>query len=307
VFQFFTAAILFLAANTAYSGFPMLAAILARDGFLPRFFHQRGNRLVFSYGIAALTGLAILLLVVFNASTTRLIPLYALGVFLCFTLAQAGLVKHWLRTKDPGWRRSLPINAFGCAVTGIVCVIIVVTKFADGGWIVVVAIPLITFLLYRIGRFYVRLERELHVPATRVFDFSPKGASRSPVLVPVEDINLPTVVALGTACERSSSVTAVHVHYDPEEQSPLLDRWDTQFPQLPLVVIESPYRTVAEPLSWYVNDRLKEWPNATLLMPTIQVRHWWQRPLVNQSLGRLRKLLGRRRTVEIVEEPYGVG
>jgi Amino acid permease len=305
--QFFTAGILFLAANTAYSGFPLLGAILARDGYLPRVFHQRGNRLVFSYGIAALTGASITLIIAFGASTTRLIPLYALGVFLCFTLAQAGMVKLWLTRRGDGWRRAAAINGFGCIVTAFVFVIILVTKFTEGGWMVVILIPLITLLLYRIGGFYRRLKRELFVSTQNVFDIRPHGRSRTPVLVPVEEINLPTVVALGAACDRSSNVTAVHVNFDAEDDDNLIKRWATQFPNIPLVVIDSPYRTIAEPLSWYVLDRLKEWPGAVVMMPRVQVRHWYQRPLVNQSLGRLKVLLKRRKTVEFVEEPFGVG
>ncbi len=304
--QFFTAGILFLAANTAYSGFPLLGAILARDGYLPRLFHQRGNRLVFTYGIAALTFFAILLLIVFNATTTRLIPLYALGVFLCFTLAQAGMVRLWWRRRDAGWLRSAIINGFGCVVTGAVFLIILVTKFGQGGWMVVVLIPLISYVLWRIGGFYARLKRELHVSSQNVFQIAPRGKSRSPVLVPVEDINLATVTAISAACERSSNVTAVHVNYDAEDDDALITHWATQFPNVPLVVIDSPYRTAAEPLSWYINDRLREWPSATIIMPTVQVRRFWQRPLVNQSLGRLRVLLKRRRSVEFVDQPFSI-
>ncbi len=131
--QALTAGILFLAANTAYNGFPILAAILARDGYLPRVFHARGNRLVFSYGIMALTGFAAFLLVAFNATTTKLIPLYALGVFLCFTLAQVGMVRLWFTRKSPGWKVSASINGFGGVVTAIVFVIIMVTKFKENG------------------------------------------------------------------------------------------------------------------------------------------------------------------------------
>lgn len=306
VLQFMTAGILFLAANTAYSGFPLLGAILARDGYLPRLFHQRGNRLVFSYGIAALTGFSIILLIGFNATTTRLIPLYALGVFLCFTLAQAGMVRLWFRRRGDGWQRAALINGFGCIVTAAVFVIILVTKFVDGGWMVVVAIPLLMALLWYVGRFYSRLKRALHVPGDAVFEFRPSGPSRTPALVPVEEINLPTVTAVSAACERFSNVTAVHVNYDAEDGDPLIRNWAMQFPHVPLIVIDSPYRTASEPLAWYVNDRLKESPAAVLFLPSIKVRHWWDRPLVNQSLKRLRSLLKRRRTVEFVEQPFPV-
>ncbi|MFN0094161.1 MAG: APC family permease [Dehalococcoidia bacterium] len=306
VLQAFTAGILFLAANTAYSGFPLLGAILARDGFLPRAFHQRGNRLVFSYGIAALTGFAILFLVGFNAETTRLIPLYALGVFLCFTLAQAGMVRLWLRRRDQGWQRSAMINGFGGLVTGIVFGIILITKFAQGGWMVVVIIPLLTLVLWAIGRFYVKLKRRLFVRPDHTFDLVPRGKSREPVFVPVEEINLPTVMALSAACDRSSNVTAVHVNFDAEDDDGLIKRWDSQFPRIPLVVIASPFRTVAEPLAWYVNDRMRQTPNATVILPVIEVRRFWQRPLVNQSLRRLPVLLKRRKSVEFIEQPFAL-
>ncbi|MEX2080225.1 MAG: amino acid permease, partial [Dehalococcoidia bacterium] len=292
--------------NTAYNGFPLLAAVLARDGYLPRFFHQRGNRLVFSYGIAALTASAIFLIIAFGASTTRLIPLYALGVFLTFTLAQVGMVKRWLTHKDEGWKRSMTINAIGGFATASVFLIILVTKFTQGGWMVTVAIPLIAFWLYRISGFYRGMNSRLRVQEGAILPIRPEGTSRIPVLVPVEDINLPTLFALSAACARSSDVSAVHIHYDSEdEESDLIQRWERQFPDIPLIVIESPYRTVAEPFSWYVIDRLKEWPNeVTVIVPTIEVRHWWQRPLVNQSLGRLESLIGRRRTVELVAQPF---
>ena len=140
-----------------------------------------------------------------------------------------------------------------------------------------------------------------------VFDLKPHGPSRIPAIVPVEEITLPTIIALGTACERSSDVTAVHVNYDTEDGDLLIKRWPSQFPDIRLVVIESPYRTVAEPLSWYITDRIKQFPNeATIILPSIRVRHWWQRPMVNQSLRRLRTVLGRRKTVTFVENPFAV-
>ena len=306
--QGFTAGILFLAANTAFNGFPMLGAILARDGYLPRLFHQRGNRLVFSYGIIALTGFAILLLVSFSATTTRLIPLYALGVFLCFTLAQVAMVKRWTSVRGPGWRKSAIINGFGGVVTGFVFLIILVTKFSQGGWMVVVLIPIITLWLFRIGGFYKKLQRALHVAPEAVLDLRPKGTSMIPVVVPVEEINLATVMTLGAACERSRNVTAVHVMVDPDEHSTVAERWDRQFPGVTLVVIDSPFRTVADPIASYVNDLLKESPHeVTVMIPSLEVQHWYHRPLVNQSLGRLTTLLARRRQVNIVKIPFSAG
>lgn len=306
--QAFTAGILFLAANTSYNGFPLLGAILARDGYLPRVFHQRGNRLVFSYGILALTMFAALLLIGFNASTTRLIPLYALGVFLSFTLAQSGMVRRWLTLKEPGWQRAAVINAVGSVATGLVFVIILVTKFGEGGWMVVVTLPLIALAAWLIGRFYHGLDRSLRVPPEAQLELNPQGTSAVPIIVPVEAINLATVMAIGAACERSREVIAVHVLVDPDERSTVEERWQKQFPSVPLVVIDSPFRTVAEPIVVYVNDRLRSAPHEVAVMvPTIEVRHWYQRPLVNQSLKRLIKLLGTRRHVTVLESPFGSG
>jgi amino acid transporter len=305
--QGFTAGILFLAANTAYNGFPILAAILARDGYMPRVFHARGNRLVFSYGIAALTGFAAVLLVIFNATTTQLIPLYALGVFLCFTLAQAawspsgsngrrpdGSVRHdqRLRRRRHGHRLR---HHHGDEVR-------------EGGWIVVVAIPLFTAGLWWIGRFYKRLQRQLYVSPDAQLDMRPNGESRVPIIVPVEDINLATVMTLGAACERSREVVAVHVIVDPDAPSTVEQRWSRQFPSIPLVVIASPFRNASDPIARYVDDRLKRAPHeVTVMIPLLEVRRPYHRPLVNQSLKRLQRMLENRRHVNLVAYPFSTG
>ncbi len=304
--QAFTAGILFLAANTAYADFPRLSAILARDGYLPRFFHQRGNRLVFTYGIAMLTAFSIVLLIAFNAETTRLIPLYALGVFLSFTLSQAGMVRKWRRDRTPGWRRAASINAVGAVTTAIVFAVIMATKFASGAWAVVLLVPLLAYWFWRIGGYYRRLSRELHVSPVSRFDIAPHGPSRTVALVPIETVNLAAVTALVAACERSRNVTAIYVNYDAEREESFMERWDQQFPNIPLVVINSPYRTVAEPLSWYITDLLQESPGATVFLPLIRPRRWYQRALVNQSLRRLKGLLRRRRGVVFVDQPFPV-
>ncbi|MGB4862174.1 MAG: APC family permease [Tepidiformaceae bacterium] len=306
--QGLTAGILFLAANTAFNGFPFLAAILARDGYVPRIFHSRGNRLVFSYGIGALTAFAAILLIAFNATTTELIPLYALGVFLCFTLAQAGMVLLWFRRKSPGWRRSAAINGFGGVVTAVVFVIIMVTKFAENGWIVVIAIPVLTAGLWWIGRFYRQLRRQLYVSPEAELDIFPRGESRVPIIVPVEGITLSAVMALGAACERASDVTAVHVIVDPDAPTTMEERWAKQFPRIPLVVITSPYRTVADPIVRYVEDRLKEAPHeVSVMVPLLEVHRPYHRPLVNQSLKRLTKLLEGRRHVNLIPFAFSAG
>lgn len=303
-----TAAILVLAANTSFSGFPMLAAVLARDGYMPRIFRSRGNRLVYSTGIIVLAGLACLLLVAFDATTTRLIPLYALGVFLSFTLCQVGLVRHWMHSREPRWRRAAVINAIGASATALVFCVIIEAKFLEGAWIVVILIPFLAFIFWLIGRFYKRLQRALFVSADAVVDMKPGGESRVPIIVPVEGITLASVMTIGAACERSHDVTAVHVIVDPDAPSTFEERWRRQFPSIPLVIIDSPYRTVSDPIASYVIDRLHAAPHeVTVMVPVLEVDHWYERPLVNQSLPGLKKLLAPRRQVAVVPCPFTPG
>ncbi|HEX6030904.1 MAG TPA: APC family permease [Tepidiformaceae bacterium] len=306
--QVMTAGILILAANTAFADFPRLSAILARDGYMPRVFHTRGNRLVFSYGIITLAALATMLLVLFDARTTRLIPLYALGVFLSFTLSQFGMVVHWRQTRQPGWQRALLINGTGGVVTGIVLLVILQAKFMEGAWVVVLLIPTLAVAMMMLARFYSRLKRQLNVSREAVIELRPAGESKVPVVVPVEEINLATVMALSRACEQSDDVTAVHVSVDPEEPSTLEERWPIQFPAIPLVVIDSPYRTVADPVAAYVLDRVRHAPHeVAVIVPVVEPSHWYERLLVNQSLTRLQGLLSRNRRVTVDRFVFTVG
>ncbi len=303
-----TAGILILAANTSFADFPRLSAILARDGYMPRIFHARGNRLVFSSGIIVLAALSAALLVAFNATTTRLIPLYALGVFLSFTLSQAGMVRHWLKSRAQGWRMAMAVNGLGAVTTAVVFLVILEAKFAEGAWVVVILIPVLASCAWLIGQFYKNLKRALNVSPEAVLDFKASGESRIPIIVPVEDINLATVMTLGDACKRSRDVTAVHVQVDPDEPSHVAERWRRQFPDIPLVVIDSPYRTVSDPIASYVDDRLRQAPHElTVMVPLLEVSHWYQRPLVNQSLKRLTTLLERRSRVSVIAYPFSPG
>lgn len=306
--QIMTAGILFLAANTAFADFPRLAAILARDGYLPRVFHARGNRLVFSYGILVLAGLASLLILVFDAQTTRLIPLYALGVFIGFTLSQTGMVQHWRRLRGEHWVHKALVNGLGAAATFIVVVVVLIAKFTEGAWIVTFVLPLLAFAAWLVGRFYTRLRRNLYVTPEAVFDLAPAGPSPIPVIVPVEEINLATVMALGAACEHSKDVRAVHVLVDPDHPSTVPQRWVRQFPRIRLVVIESPFRTVADPIANYVKEIAHTPPyDVQVLLPVLEVQHRYERPLVNQSLKRLKRMLSGRRHIELTLFPFYEG
>ncbi|MEO8540905.1 MAG: amino acid permease, partial [bacterium] len=291
-----------------FADFPRLAAILARDGYMPRVFHARGNRLVFSYGIIVLSLLACLLIVVFNAQTTRLIPLYALGVFIGFTLSQAGMVRHWRHERGPDWKRKAITNGVGATATFIVAVVILLAKFTEGAWLITIVLPIIAYCTWLIGRFYQRVRRNLFVTPEAVLDMAPRGASFVPIVVPVEDINLATVMALGAACERSRDVRAVHVRVDPDQPSTVAERWVHQFPNIPLIVIDSPFRTVADPVANYIQDLAHIAPyEVQVLLPVLEVRHRYERPLVNQSLKRLKTLLSGHRHITLTMFPFFEG
>jgi amino acid transporter len=292
--QGFTAAILVLAANTAYNGFPVLSSLLARDGYLPRQLGKRGDRLVFSNGIVLLALLAILLVVAFDADVTKLIQLYILGVFVSFTLSQWGMVKHWQRhldgTSDPGERRTVRrsqiVNATGAASTALVLVLVLVTKFLHGAWIVVVAMPLLFLLMQRIQRHYAAVDREL-AP-------TPAGVplpSRIHGVVPVSKLHEPTLRALAFArATRPHSLEAVTVQVDPEETERLVQEWADRDIPVPLVVLDSPYREITRPLLEHVRGIRLESPRdvVCVFVPEYVVGRWWEHLLHNQSALRLK-------------------
>ncbi|MDQ1715142.1 MAG: hypothetical protein QOC60_1087, partial [Frankiaceae bacterium] len=292
--QAFTAAILVLAANTAYNGFPVLSSLLARDGYLPRQLSKRGDRLVFSNGVVLLAGLAVLLIIAFNADVTRLIQLYIIGVFVSFTLSQAGMVKHWstalAASVDAAARRSMrrsqAINAAGAAATALVLVLVLVTKFVHGAYIVVIAMPLLYALMLRIRRHYDHVDRELQPRAAGI-----TAPSRIHAVVPVSRLHEPTLRALAFArATRPHSLVAVTVQVDPPETAKLIDEWGKRGMPIPLVVIESPYREITQPLIDYVGRLRRESPRdvVCVFIPEYVVGRWWEQLLHNQSALRLK-------------------
>lgn len=265
-----TTVILVLAANTAFAGFPRLGALAAQDGFLPRRLTYRGSRLVYSYGIFTLAILASVLVIFFNASVTRLIPLYAIGVFLSFTLAQVGMARRWWRTGhlqpgeeivengsalryEPGWRIKMGMNAFGAACTGIVMIVFSVTKFHDGAWIVLIITPLLMGLFRIINRHYRHVASRLSLdhytePAPHVM--------RHRVLMPVSGVHQGTLEGLRYARMLSHDVTAVHVSIDPAETEKLQRKWNAWGDGVRLLILDSPYRLFVEPLLHYIDEIL---------------------------------------------------
>ncbi|HEY8870708.1 MAG TPA: APC family permease [Candidatus Limnocylindrales bacterium] len=307
--QVSTAILLVLAANTAFADFPRLSSILARDGFLPRVFQFRGDRLAFSYGIVVLAAIAVLLIVAFGGSVTNLIPLYTVGVFVAFTLSQSGMVRRWRRLRDEvaGWRRRALINGIGAITTGVVAVEVAAAKFALGAWIVLILIPLLVAMMLFIERQYRSASVAL---AVRPDAAIPRARREERVVVPVPGINRAVVQAINVGRSIASDVRAVLVSDDPEEAARIRSQWERQLGDIPLVFVESPYRALVGPLLAYLDVLDQAWPpdkNAPItfvIVPEYVARSWWERILYNQSARRLRTaLLGRRHTV-VVNVPY---
>jgi amino acid permease-like protein len=306
LYQAFTALILFLAANTSFNAFPRLAAILARDGYMPRVFSFRGDRLAFTSGIVILSIAAITLIVAFGGVTTALIPLYAVGVFIAFTIGQAGLVRHWLRERTSGWRKKIGINAFGAILTGVVFVVVLSAK-APTSLLVLVIIPALILLMLFIHRQYTASAEQLAMSEDAVI---PPPRREERVIVPVPTINRAVVQAVNVARSIAPDVRAVLISDEPDEAAQMRARWERQLPHVPLVIVESPYRALVGPMLAYLDVLDRTWPEdkdapiTFVVIPEYVARHWWERILYNQSSERLRSaLLGRPHTV-VVNVPY---
>jgi amino acid transporter len=309
LFQGFTALLLVLAANTSFNAFPRLLAILAVDGHMPRQFSFRGDRLAFSYGIIVLATVAASLIVVFRGETHLLIPLYAVGVFIDFTISQTGMIRHWRRERPPGWRRRLAINAFGASLTAIVAVVVTVAK-APQSLIVIALIPLLVGLMNFIHHQYANQEEELKVRDDYVVGM-PHREQR--VVIPVNGINRAVVQAVTFGRTLASDVRAVFITEDPEAGEAVRKKWERQVPGVPLVIVESPFRALVGPLTAYLDVLDLAWPPdkeapiTIVVLPEYVARHWWDRLLYNQSAKRLKSaLVGREHTV-IADVPYRRG
>jgi amino acid transporter len=303
IVQIATTLILALAANTSFADFPRLSSFLARDGFMPRQFAFRGERLAFTTGIIALSLLATLLLVVFRASVTLLIPLYTLGVFVAFTLSQSGMVVRWWRRRETGWRRGLVINGLGAATTAVIALIVASTKFLSGAWVVIVLAPLLIMLMLGIRRHY-RV-----VDAALALDRIPEGretAAEPIVIVPIARLDRPARQAIAFANSISAHPTAIHITNDPHEAAELRERWPEWAGKTELVVVESPYRALIGPLLRYMDALQAQDPTRPIVVVLSEFvpRHWWEQLLHNQTSLRLKlRLFGRRNTI-VADVPY---
>jgi amino acid transporter len=306
IVQAATAMILVLAANTSFNGLPVLASVMARDRFLPRQFAFRGDRLAFSYGIVALGAASAALLAAFGGETHRLIPLYAVGVFTGFTLSQVGMVLHWRKTREQGWRPALVTNAFGGVATGVVTVIIASTKFVSGAWITLLGIGFLTYLLIAIRRHYDRVGQQLEVGAPSSHPPAEARPRAQPVLVPVDEVNEAVRRTVEYARTISDNVTGLHVADDIEEAEEMRQQWDEAIPEVPIVIIESPYRSFIAPILAYIDAADRSYPGEpiTVVLPEVVPSHFWQGILHNQSAIPLRKALLSRPNTVVMTIPY---
>jgi amino acid transporter len=302
--QYATFALLVLAANTAFADFPRLSSILARDGYMPRQFAARGDRLAFSNGIIALAIVAMILVWLFRGDTSALIPLYAIGVFVCFTLSQAGMVRHWLRSREQGWRWRAFLNGFGALATAAVAIVQIVTKFAHGAWIVVLIIPLIIALLRKIHRHY-----ELFAEEVKYTGHAPLMFLHHTVIVPVNGITKATAGALVYATTISEDVRALYVEVDEEASAKLREQWEAWDIGVDLVVVSSPYRSVLKPLVSYVSGlgARGDADLVTVVIPEIVPHKWWEHVLHNKTALYIKAAFLFRPNVIITSVPFLLG
>jgi len=299
-----TMLILVLAANTAYADFPRLASIVARDRFLPRQFMNQGDRLAFSNGIVILSVLAGVLLFAFGGDTHALIPLYMIGVFVSFTLSQAGMVIHWRKLRTPGWRTSAAINGFGAVVTGIVLIIVATTKAFEGAWIVLVMIPTLVVMFEVTRRHYDHVASELTL---RDWQLEPAGPHT--VLIPIGGIQRAVVKALQYGATLSPDVRAIYVDIDPASTETVRQQWSEWGQGVELVILPSPYRSLMEPLLQYIEDVQAEGANAfvTVILPEFVPRRIWHHLLHNQHALLIKGALLFKPNVIVTSVPYHLG
>ena len=298
-----TMLILILAANTSFSDFPRLSSILARDRYMPTQFGNIGDRLVFSNGIITLGLLSSALVVIFQGETTRLIPLYAVGVFLSFTLSQSGMVRRWFKLRTPGWQIKAAINGIGAFATGVVFLVFAATKFIYGAWMVLLWIPVFISFFLAVHRHYQDVARQLSLESTG----SPPPIRRHRVILPIGDVHRGVLVALNYALSISDDVTAVYVETDPTKTEKVLKKWKAWGNGVRLEVLPSPYRSLVRPLVRYVtriDDRRRRDQVVTIVLPQFVPVKWWHRLLHNQTAILIHAAFLFRREVMVTDVPF---
>jgi hypothetical protein len=307
--QITTMLVLYLAANTSFNGLPPLLSILARDGYMPRYLGQRGERLSFSNGIILLSIIAAILIIIYQGNTDHLISLYAIGVFLSFTIAQTGMVVHWRRVKGRYWLLRVAINTVGAIVTGIVVLIISISKFFYGAWLVLVFIPLMIYIFKKIKAHYSDMAEQLHLPldemdpgiATEIH------AGKNIVVVPIASPTSVVAQTLKYAKSIGDNVIAVHIATDEEIGHKVQEKWACWNPGIELKTLYSPYRLVIQPLIDYISNLSRDKgadDYITILIPEFETKKWWHRLLHNQTGWILRTLLILNKNVIVSTIPY---
>jgi amino acid transporter len=307
--QFSTMLVLAVAANTSFAGFPRLAAILAGDGFLPRQLTSLGDRLVFNNGILLLAAATGTLIVVFGGDTHALVPLFAVGVFLAFTLSQAGMVVHWWHKRGSGWRLKATINAIGTLATGVTVIVIGANKFFEGAWITILLIPALVVGFFQVRAHYQEVARQLSLGGSSP-SLEPFPSPR--VVIPISGVHRGIVNAINFARSISSDVTAVYIELQPGAGQRVREKWDRWWPDVPLVVVPSPYRSIIGALLDFLDEddrRHGDGQLAVVVLPEFVPAKWWQGLLHNQTAWLLRAaLLYRRRQLGfqrvIIDIPY---
>ncbi|WP_238903532.1 APC family permease [Clostridium sp. YIM B02506] len=307
IIQFSTAIILLMACNTSYTGFPMLMYIVGKDGFAPRQFTIRGKRLSFSFGIIALSFIACILVIIFKADTHRLIPLYAIGVFISFTLGQIGMVNHWRKSREKGWVKRALINGFGAVVTLITTIIILIEKFQEGAFIVAILIPIIILIQMRIKAHYDRVACRLSVSQLKLSKVNFKIKYKHIVIVPIASLNKATIGALQYAQSIGQEVIALNISPDMESMAKLKKRWSELDTDIQLVSHYSPYRAVVTPLLKNIVkilDETKEDEKVTVIVPQFVTHERWGEVLHNHTSFFIRETLLRNKDVVVATYPY---
>ncbi len=318
-----TTVILIMAANTAFADFPRLGALHAGDGFLPRQLTYRGSRLVYSRGIVTLAVIASILIIIFQASVTRLIPLYAIGVFLSFTLSQAGMARRWWKIGhlaegveivepgstlkyEKGWRYRMMINGFGAVCTAIVMVVFAVTKFREGAWVVLILTPVLVTIFFSIHHHYKRLAKKLSLDN---FGVIPPHTMRHRVIMPVSGVHQGTLAALRYARMLSDDITAVHVTIEPADAEKVRQKWETWGEGVRMVMLDSPYRLFIEPILGYIAEVAKQrqpGETITIVVPEFVAENRLTEVLHTNTADLLRSQLRRQHGIVIINVPYHV-
>lgn len=306
IIQGTTAIILIMAANTAFADLPLLLSILAKDGYVPRQFAMRGKRLSFSNGILFLCILSSALVIIFDATTHLLLPLYAVGVFISFTLSQFGMFQKWITHRLGNWKHKAVINGLGAAVTAITCIIIAINKFYSGAWIVLICIPTIVFIMGRVKRHYNKVSENVRIDVP-VNDLIKKDKVTNIFIVPVQTINKSFIKALNYALIAGDTVEAFHVSTNDLETEKTIRQFKDLNIDVPLIVEHAPYRNVNEKLVSYIDEKqetLKGNEMITVVLPRFVINKWWHNILHNQTSMFLRTQLTKRRNIAITTIPY---